>query len=45
VQRATELVDSWPDDVRDAPFNIAAAQQAVDLADSISAILRPPTPR
>ena len=45
VQWATEIVDGWPDAVRDAPFDVAAAQQGVDLAESIDVILRSPTPR
>ena len=45
VHWATEIVEGWPDDVRDAPFNLAAARKGVDLAESIDTILRPPTPR
>ena len=45
AQWATEIVDGWPDDVRDAPFDVAAAQQAVDLAESIEATVRSPGPR
>ncbi len=45
VHWATEIVDGWPDDVRDAPFDVAAAQQGVDLAESIDVLLRSPTPR
>jgi len=45
VQWATEIVDGWPDDVRDAPFDLAAAQQGVVQAESIDVILRSPTPR
>ena len=45
VQWATEIVDGWPDDVRDAPFDVAAAQEGVDLAESIDVILRSPTSR
>lgn len=44
VQWATDVVDGWPDDVRDAPFDVAAAQEGVKLAESIDVILRSPTP-
>lgn len=44
VQWATEIVDGWPDDVGDAPFNVAAAQEGVELAESIDAILHSPSP-
>src|SRR5262245_47189734 len=39
VQWATELVQDWPDDVRDAPFDLAAAELGVALAESINTIL------
>ena len=29
----------WPDDVLDAPFNTVAAEESVQLAESITAIL------
>jgi DNA-binding PadR family transcriptional regulator len=38
VDWASEIVDSWPDDVRDAPFDTDAAQEAVRLAESIDAL-------
>ena len=45
VHWATEIVDGWPDDVRDTPFDVEAAQEGVDLAESIDVLLRSPTPR
>jgi DNA-binding PadR family transcriptional regulator len=36
---ATEVVDGWPDDVRDAPFDVAAAEEGVALAEQIDAML------
>ena len=43
VQWASAIVDGWPDDVRDAPFDVEAAQEGVALAESIDVILRAPT--
>jgi DNA-binding PadR family transcriptional regulator len=40
VEWAAAIVDDWPDDVRDAPFDEAAAREGVDLAERIDAILR-----
>jgi PadR family transcriptional regulator, regulatory protein AphA len=37
---ATSVVETWPDDVTDAPLDHAAAEEAVRLAESIPAILR-----
>ncbi len=39
VHWATELVEAWPDDVTEAPFNTAAAEEGVRLAESIPALL------
>jgi DNA-binding PadR family transcriptional regulator len=39
VQWATHLVETWPDDVTEAPFDAAAAEEAVRLAESIPALL------
>jgi DNA-binding PadR family transcriptional regulator len=39
VHWAGEVVESWPDDVTQAPFDTAAADQGVRLAESIPAIL------
>ena len=36
IDWASQLVDHWPDDVRDAPFDVAAAQEAVRLAESVA---------
>ena len=41
VAWATEIVDQWPDDVRDAPFDHSAAAEGVSLAEDIEAILAP----
>jgi DNA-binding PadR family transcriptional regulator len=40
VEWASETVQQWPADVRDAPFDVAAAEEAVRLAESIPALLR-----
>ena len=50
VAWATETVESWPDDVRDAPFDSAVADESVALAESVRTILgagaeRPPSTR
>lgn len=39
VEWASVLVDTWPDDVTGAPFDHAAAAEAVALAESIETIL------
>jgi PadR family transcriptional regulator AphA len=39
VAWASVIVDTWPDDVRDAPFDEAAAREGVALAESVEAIL------
>jgi PadR family transcriptional regulator AphA len=36
---ATEVVESWPDDVREAPYDQRAADEAVALAESVTRIL------
>ena len=33
---ASQLVEDWPDDVRNAPFNVAAAEEGVRLAESVA---------
>jgi DNA-binding PadR family transcriptional regulator len=38
VEWASEIVESWPDDVRDAPFDTDAAQETVRLAETIDAL-------
>jgi PadR family transcriptional regulator, regulatory protein AphA len=42
VEWASEMVQDWPADVRDAPFDTAAAEEAVRLAESIPELLRDP---
>jgi DNA-binding PadR family transcriptional regulator len=39
VDWASTIIADWPDDVRAAPFNRAAASEAVALAESIPALL------
>ena len=39
VRWASEVVEDWPDDVRDAPFDHRAAEEAVALAAGIPEIL------
>jgi PadR family transcriptional regulator, regulatory protein AphA len=39
VEWASRLVDDWPDDVRDAPFDVAAAKKGVRLAESVAQVL------
>ena len=39
VDWASQQVDGWPDDVRDAPFDVAAAEEAVRLAESVANVL------
>jgi DNA-binding PadR family transcriptional regulator len=41
VAWASEIVDTWPDDVNEAPFSVAAAEEGVALAESINLILEP----
>jgi PadR family transcriptional regulator AphA len=40
VEWASDIVDSWPEDVNDAHFDMAAAEEGVRLAESISAVAR-----
>jgi len=40
VRWATTTVEAWPDDVADAPFDVAAAEETVRRAECIPAILR-----
>jgi PadR family transcriptional regulator, regulatory protein AphA len=40
VHWATDVVERWPDDVRDAPYDREAAAEAVELAAGIPSILR-----
>ncbi len=39
VQWATAIAEGWPDDVTKAPFDLAAAEEAVRLAESIPLLL------
>jgi DNA-binding PadR family transcriptional regulator len=39
VEWASEVVEAWPDDVTQAPFNQAAAQESVELAEHVVALL------
>ena len=39
VHWASEVVEDWPDDVTQAPFDAATAEQGVRLAESIPALL------
>jgi PadR family transcriptional regulator, regulatory protein AphA len=39
VQWATAIAESWPDDVTEAPFDVAAAEESVRLAESIPLLL------
>jgi DNA-binding PadR family transcriptional regulator len=41
VRWATDVVEGWPDDLRDAPYDRKAAAEAVELAAGIPSILRP----
>jgi PadR family transcriptional regulator AphA len=36
---ASEVVDSWPEDVREAPFDTGAAEESVRLAESVARIV------
>jgi DNA-binding PadR family transcriptional regulator len=45
VRWATQLVETWPDDVTQAPYDTAAAEEAVRVAESIPALLTDDTPR
>jgi DNA-binding PadR family transcriptional regulator len=39
VDWATQLIEHWPDDVHDAPFDVAEAEEAVRLAGSVAAMI------
>jgi DNA-binding PadR family transcriptional regulator len=39
VHWATQIVETWPDDVTQAPYDVAAAEEAVRLAETIPALL------
>ena len=40
VDWASSLIDHWPDDLRDAPFDRAAGEEGVRLAEVVEKILR-----
>jgi DNA-binding PadR family transcriptional regulator len=40
VEWASELVEDWPDDVRDAPFDTEQAEESVRRAESVASTLR-----
>lgn len=42
VEWASQIIETWPDDVTEAPFDAAAAEEAVRLAESIPATLDSP---
>jgi PadR family transcriptional regulator AphA len=39
VEWASDLVEDWPDDVTQAPFDVAEAEEGVRLAESISVLV------
>ncbi len=39
VEWASRVVEAWPDDVTEAPFDLAAAEEGVSLAESIPGLL------
>jgi len=41
VEWATTIVDTWPDDVNDAPYDLDAARESLALAETIQAIAAP----
>ena len=43
IRWATAVVEDWPDDVIDAPFDSAAAEQGVELAQEVHRILGTPS--
>jgi DNA-binding PadR family transcriptional regulator len=42
VHWATHVVETWPDDVTMAPFDVAAADESVRIAETIAALLDDP---
>jgi DNA-binding PadR family transcriptional regulator len=45
VHWAGAVAEEWPDDVTQAPFDVAAAEEGVRLAESIPTLLKDPGPR
>ncbi len=41
VEWASRVVEEWPDDVRDAPFDVAVAEEGVRLAESVASATQP----
>ena len=41
IEWASHMVEDWPDDVSQAPFDIEAAREGVRLVESIEVLLRP----
>lgn len=41
IDWATTVVETWPDDVTDAPFDVAMAEEGVALAEQVGRILQP----
>jgi PadR family transcriptional regulator, regulatory protein AphA len=44
VEWASAIVDTWPDDVIEAPFDIDAANEGVEIAERIQTMLSPSHP-
>ena len=42
IDWASAMVEDWPDDVSSAPFDLAAAEEGVAMAESVKAILAAP---
>jgi hypothetical protein len=42
VHSASQVVETWPEDVARAPFDVAAARECFRLAENIPATLKPP---
>ena len=40
IEWASGTVDTWPDQVTDAAFDVVVAQESVELAEQVAAILR-----
>lgn len=45
VAWASSTVDAWPEDVTDAPYDMAIAQRGVELAESVETILSATRPK
>ena len=40
IEWASELVDDWPDDVRNATFNVAEAEESLRRVELLQRVLR-----